>query len=230
MENLDNNQEILENDIKPFATGPLTMNKVVDKADAVVGDVLTYTITISNPANSGITTSEITFQDTIPAGTQLIPGTLLVNGAPSTEDMEAGFLLPSLAPGESHQVVFRVLVQSFPNGRVKNDATIRYTWGDGGSGPPNEGGNTGEAQTVPGEDPNGRVVITKSVDKTDASVGDELTYTLVVGNIGAVTVNNVTVSDTIPNDTTYVPNSTSIDGGAGTNQNPENGINVEFGT
>ncbi|MGL4849378.1 MAG: DUF7507 domain-containing protein, partial [Clostridium sp.] len=213
------------NDINAQATGPLTMNKVVDKAQGVVGDTLTYTITITNPSGSGVNTSPIAFQDTVPTGTVLLPGTLLVDGTPNTGDVQAGLTLSGLAPGESHQVIFKVLVTTFPGGVIKNDATIDYTWGNGGVFP-NRGGNVGQAQTVPGPDVNGRAVLTKSVDKTTAAVGEEVTYTLVAGNIGSVTINNVTITDTIPQGTSYVSNSTTINNGAAQNTNPQTGINV----
>lgn len=51
------------------------------------------------------------------------------------------------------------------------------------------------------------VSIAKGVDKTNANVGDTLTYTLNLNNVGNVAANNVVVSDSIPAGTTYVAGS-----------------------
>lgn len=56
------------------------------------------------------------------------------------------------------------------------------------------------------------IVITKSADKTFADVGEEITYTIVLKNTGAVDALNVTVSDLLPPETTLVPNSVAVDG------------------
>lgn len=56
------------------------------------------------------------------------------------------------------------------------------------------------------------VTITKSADKTYANVGEEITYTLVLKNTGAVTATNVTVTDMLPPETTLVDGSVTVDG------------------
>lgn len=56
------------------------------------------------------------------------------------------------------------------------------------------------------------IQITKSADKTFADVGEEITYTLVLENTGAVEALNVTVSDLLPPETTLVDGSVTVDG------------------
>lgn len=56
------------------------------------------------------------------------------------------------------------------------------------------------------------VEITKSADKTFADVGEEITYTLVLKNTGEVEALNVTISDLLPNETTLVTGSVTVDG------------------
>lgn len=56
------------------------------------------------------------------------------------------------------------------------------------------------------------ITITKSADKTYANVGEEITYTLVLKNTGAVTATNVTVTDMLPPETTLVDGSVTVDG------------------
>lgn len=56
------------------------------------------------------------------------------------------------------------------------------------------------------------IAITKSADKTFADVGEEIAYTLVLQNTGAVTATNVTVSDLLPSGTELVAGSVTVDG------------------
>lgn len=56
------------------------------------------------------------------------------------------------------------------------------------------------------------IVITKSADKTFADVGEQITYTLVLENTGAVDALNITVSDLLPPETTLVAGSVTVDG------------------
>ena len=57
----------------------------------------------------------------------------------------------------------------------------------------------------------GFMQLTKSVDKTQAKPGEEVTYTIKYKNIGDKDALNVIVTDNIPNYTTYVPNSMCLD-------------------
>lgn len=56
------------------------------------------------------------------------------------------------------------------------------------------------------------LTVTKSADKTFAEVGEEITYTLAMQNIGTVDATNVTLNDMLPPETTLVPNSVTVDG------------------
>jgi len=54
--------------------------------------------------------------------------------------------------------------------------------------------------------------IAKSADKTFVDVGEEITYQLVVKNTGTVEALDVTVTDLLPNETTLVDGSITVDG------------------
>lgn len=56
------------------------------------------------------------------------------------------------------------------------------------------------------------IVITKSADRTYADVGEEITYTLVLQNTGAVDASDVTISDLLPPETALVSGSVTVDG------------------
>lgn len=54
--------------------------------------------------------------------------------------------------------------------------------------------------------------VTKSADKTFADVNEEITYTLILENTGAVSALNVTLTDMLPPETTIVDGSVTVDG------------------
>lgn len=56
------------------------------------------------------------------------------------------------------------------------------------------------------------ITVAKSADKTYADVGEEITYTLVLENTGAVNALNVTLNDILPSETALVSGSVTIDG------------------
>lgn len=58
--------------------------------------------------------------------------------------------------------------------------------------------------------------ILKAVDLLVASIGDTLTYTVTVTNVGATAITNLPFSDTLPAGTTYVTDSFKVNGTAAT--------------
>ncbi|MEG1251658.1 MAG: hypothetical protein RSE37_23770, partial [Citrobacter sp.] len=66
---------------------------------------------------------------------------------------------------------------------------------------------------------------TKTVDKTVDGIGDILTYTFKVKNTGNVPANNVVITDTIPNGTTFIVSSITADVPV-TGTNPATGITL----
>ena len=54
--------------------------------------------------------------------------------------------------------------------------------------------------------------IEKTVDKSTASIGEILTYTITIGNESEVPITNVTFTDTLPVGTNYVTGSFTVDG------------------
>ncbi|MBN1040384.1 DUF11 domain-containing protein [Clostridium botulinum] len=68
--------------------------------------------------------------------------------------------------------------------------------------------------------------IIKIVDKSFANCGDIIDYTIVVPNIGNVTAENIIFKDTIPNGTTFVTNSVTINGVVKNGENPSTGVTI----
>ena len=92
-----------------------------------IGDVLTYTTTLTNTGNTDATA--LVFTDNIPGGTTFIDGSVLVNNIPQLNaNPSTGILLGTIAPNISIPVTFSVTVVALPaSGRIQNQSTSRYT-------------------------------------------------------------------------------------------------------
>jgi uncharacterized repeat protein (TIGR01451 family) len=56
------------------------------------------------------------------------------------------------------------------------------------------------------------LTVLKSADKSSVVPGDTITYTVIITNTGAGTATNVVATDPLPKYTTYVANSTRLNG------------------
>jgi len=67
---------------------------------------------------------------------------------------------------------------------------------------------------------------TKTVDKTITVIGDTLTYTVVVDNIGTANADNVVFFDPPPTGTTFIANSLTVNGAVQAGADPSVGVNL----
>ena len=66
----------------------------------------------------------------------------------------------------------------------------------------------------------------KSVDKTFATIGDTISYTITLSNPGNVTSQNIIFTDTLPDGTTFISGTLTNDSGTQQIGNPSNGIQI----
>lgn len=192
-----------------LVTPEINIVKSSDIAFADIGDIITYTMIVTNTGD--VTANNVVFTDTPPAGTTFVPGSITVNGAPTPGNPSSGIPIGNMAPGASIPVTFQVTATSVP---VPNPTT-----------------NTANAQgsfiIEPGEPPRildfdsnpvdvtieqTGVNVVKSVDKAFAEVGETLTYTVEVTNTGTVSADNSVLTDIVPNGTTFIPGTVTING------------------
>ncbi len=95
--------------IENGANPDIDVVKSVDKAVAIVGDILTYTTTVTNTGS--LTLNNVTFTDNIPTGTSFVDGSVFINGVNfPTYNPQTGFNLGTLALGQSITITFQVQV------------------------------------------------------------------------------------------------------------------------
>lgn len=85
-----NSQTINSNQIQTLLLLPPTIRKAVDKPTASIGQILTYTVTITNVAIGELT--NIPFSDVLPQGTTYVKDSFKVNGTAATPTLEGNTL------------------------------------------------------------------------------------------------------------------------------------------
>ncbi|XWL01970.1 SpaA isopeptide-forming pilin-related protein [Macrococcoides goetzii] len=166
--------EVTDEEIEVVNTTP-TANITLDKSSDVnnvteAGDVINYTFVITNTGTSTLTNVTLTDEK--------------LGGSITLEDTV-------LAPGESTTISksYTVTQEDINNGEIINTATTTGTPPAGLTPPTATDDNRVEATGTPD------IIIVKSVDQQTFKVGDTLTYSFVITNIGNVTLTNVHSED-----------------------------------
>uniref|UniRef100_UPI00047AB329 DUF7507 domain-containing protein n=1 Tax=Algoriphagus vanfongensis TaxID=426371 RepID=UPI00047AB329 len=132
------------------------------------GDVLEYTITVTNTGNVTLTDVEVV--------------------DPLTGLSET---IPSVAPGETivYTTSYTVTVDDVDNGSVTNDVSVT------GTDPNEEEVTDTDSQTTNGAESDELTVIKNVQESGYFEAGDVLTYTILVANTGNSTINDASVND-----------------------------------
>ncbi|MGL4450093.1 MAG: hypothetical protein ACRCTZ_02740 [Sarcina sp.] len=201
----------------------LVMNKSVNPANATIGDTVTYTITLQNTGNVAANTVVLT--DVLASQLTFTAGSVVINGTSSTDNPNTGINIATIAAGTTTTVTFKAVVNALPtSGSIINNSassTFKYTIDPA---QPNAGSGTAQSNVAPLSTGIARTLLTKSVDKAYADIGDVLTYTIDIKNDGNVDATNVIFTDPIPSGTTLIADSFSING------NPQIGVTPNAGT
>nr|WP_141504994.1 DUF11 domain-containing protein [Paenibacillus luteus] len=188
-----------------------------------IGDIITFTVTVSNSGTANA--ASIVLTDTLPAGVTFAPGSVTVGGvAKPTFDIRTGAPLGSLNLSSSITVTYQAVVTSLPStAQLSSTANAAFTFQSVAGGSIITGVIPSNTVTIPVYAPN--LSIVKSANTTNATVGDQFTYTLLVSNSGSSAA-IVNLTDNIPAGTTFVPNSFRINGVVVPGANPPAGVSI----
>ena len=171
----------------------LGVKKTTNNVQPDVGETVVYTVSLFNLGTSAATNVEVT--DALPSNVELVS----VAPAAGTrfEELPTGGIwsVPSINPGQT--LLLRLTVRATSSSVAFNTATITHSdvWD------PNDRNNSARTPTDPQQ---ADLFLAKSVDVATPNVGDTVTFTIEVDNLGQTAAQNVTVRDTLPSGLQFV--------------------------
>jgi LPXTG-site transpeptidase (sortase) family protein len=205
----------VEDDAEYRSLPDISLLKSVDDASPAVGDIITFTIKVTNKGLANAT--NIVVEDIVPDGFTYQPGS--ITGGDSRDQSDpAGSGLTWTINNLNRDVTVTLTFQAQVNGSgtFKNVAeVVAAGQPDPDSTPDNDDGDQSEDDedsvtanpTIDAAD----LELSKSVDNSSPAVGDLITFTIRVTNEGPDTATNVSVTDVVPDGFNYQAN--SITGG-----------------
>jgi uncharacterized repeat protein (TIGR01451 family) len=169
----------------------------------VPGNQITYTQTVTN--NGPLDAVNATLTEAIPANTVFASLTTAAGWACATPAVgSAGNITctnPDIANAATGMFVLKVTVGA----AVANGTQIVDTVSaNSGTNDPNLANNTATALTVVGLATTANIVVTKTASPNPVLAGGAITYSIIAHNNGPAAAANVTFTDPIPANTTYV--------------------------
>ena len=181
-------------DVEKPDDGVVTIFKTADKTKAEPNEVVTYTVTIHNGKDYNIKNVRLTDANNFAgkiegvdgAGYKFINGEFVIDKIPAGGDAVVHY-------------TYTVQIADVPTKILENVATAHVPGKNPGD-PDEEIPSNKVDVEVPGDGthvdvPEGKLEIVKSVDKTEAKVGDTLNYTITLTNVGGQAVKNAVVKD-----------------------------------
>ncbi|HET8796740.1 MAG TPA: hypothetical protein VFO89_03575, partial [Thermoanaerobaculia bacterium] len=175
----------------------LTVTKVDTPDPVVAGTNLTYTITVFN--NGPSVAQNTTMTDTLPAGTTFVSmsAPAWTCTTPAVGASGTVTCTRNLAPASQALTLVVAVDPALTSGTVlSNTATVSSTTSD-----PNSGNESATTTTTVGVG-SANLSISKTDNPDPVSAGANLTYTITVNNAGPTNASDVSMSDTLPANTT----------------------------
>ena len=164
-----------------------------DSADTVYyNEIFTYTLNITN--NGPDVAQNVTLTDILPKEVSF-----LSSNEPPYEIIDSNYTwtFPFIAIGETKTITIKVLVETTNIGTITNHAHVTSDTIDSSLANNNISENTYV-------DYSAELSVIKTCDTETAIAGDNLTYTINVTNHGPHTAYNITVTDTLPAEVSFV--------------------------
>src|SRR5262249_16997546 len=161
----------------------LHLVKSVSDPTPNVGDTVTFTLTLTNQGPNAAT--NVTVNDLLPAGLTFVSATHTQGTYDSTAGVWAVGTLANTATAR-----LTIIARVDAPVAMTNAAKAMADQFD-----PDPADNTDDATVTPQR---ADLAVTKTVDNPNPNVGDTVTYTITVTNLGPDTATNITLHDTLP--------------------------------
>ena len=202
----------------------LTITKTSNPTTVDIGGTILYISEVKNIGN--VDAININFTDFIPAGTTFVPDSVTINGVlqPGVNP-ENGIPIGTIPANSSKTILFQVQTNNPPTEtEIANQSSATYQYVSIPTAPPvNRSANSNIVTTSL---QNANIISVKSADVNFISIGQIITYTNTLQNIGTVPANNTVFIDNIPEGTIFIEDSLAINNVTQPGANPENGVTL----
>jgi uncharacterized repeat protein (TIGR01451 family)/fimbrial isopeptide formation D2 family protein len=168
----------------------LGVKKTTNNVQPNVGERVTYTVRLFNLGTSDATTVEVT--DTLPTNVTFISATPSA-GTFTSSPTGGVWSIPTVPTTATvaNPLTLTIVVEATSSSVAFNTATITHSdvWD------PNDRNNSARTPTDPQE---ADIFVTKTVDDATPNVGDTVSFTITLGNLGPNSAANVRVDDLLP--------------------------------
>ena len=176
------------------------LTKAESTETAALGEVVTYTVTLTNHCTQPLTSAA--FTDIIAPELHFVPESVIVNGIPDTAaDPSVGFSVPNINGGDTLTVSFSAVAVAVPeNNPVINGASLSYVYAPIPDGIAEEftvQSNEVELYIGSGEGSADLAVVKKACRRV-VNVGETAQYRISVANNGPDEAENVILTDVVP--------------------------------
>lgn len=212
---------LLDKDGMAFALDNVQLNQVtlptfsvqksVSPTFANVGETVTYTISLTNASNTNL--SNISFIDRLPDGIEFVQRSVKINQtANTTLNPTTGFTIPSVTANNVLSIEFDAIVTSLQqNPYIYNLARMSFDY------TPIVGIDSISYPDQIALRPLyvGKAIINKDGFKkestsSNATILQEIPYTITINNTGNVNATNLVLTDLLPPNSSYIANSLSV--------------------
>ena len=174
--------------------------KTESQSTAHIGETITYTATLSNTCSQPL--QNVRFIDYIPAGLELVPGSVTVNGIPSpAANPLVGFIVPDITGGSTLHISFQARVTAVPAANpAVNQAFLQYIYTPIPDGIPDLYRLFSNTVALLIEAPAALadLAVTKTALNGSARLCDTVIFMITVTNNGPDAAQAVVLNDTVP--------------------------------
>ena len=201
----------------------ICISKLESTCIATVGKTIIYTLIVKNTGNMIYENTIV--QDPLSLQLNFVENSLSINGVLSNEDITTGVNIGTLNINQEVRLNFKAVVNSiYPNSIISNNANVRYSV----VRKSNTTNLSSYSNTVYLRLLDSKLNIIKEVDKNKVCIGDIITYTIKVENIGHIDIGSnktpLVLFDKLSECVEFINDSLSINGKKVNNKDIKNGI------
>lgn len=188
----------------PDINNNIVIDLASDQSIVVENDIVTYTLTVSNQGDINAFNSII--RDTTPEALSFIEGSVIIDGIAQPVGVSpiVGIELSTISVGQVRVISYQYRVLPTTQATINNIASITFDYALPYSSKYQTQTNYSNEVSIKYAIPN--LIITASVNKNTAVVGEILTYTINATNDGGITLYNGIVANSLDPNLEYINN------------------------